>query len=127
MVDNPDWEETEGKVVTDKLKDTLLNPGESAEVSILLTWINKEDNMGLKVNIAEISKDYNQYETPDIDSTPNNKKDGEDDIDDAKVQLILKIGMPKTGQTRIIYILISVAIIVICVYIIRRKRRSTKE
>ena len=127
IVDNPDWEEEEGKVVTDKLKDTLLNPGEFAEVSILLTWINKEDNMGLKVNIAEISKDYNQYETPDIDSTPNNKKDGEDDIDDAKVQLILKIGMPKTGQTRIIYILVSVAIIVICVYIVIRKKRSTRE
>lgn len=90
--DNPKWEEVEGKVVTDQLKDTLLNPGESAEVEILLTWINGKDNFGLKVNVAEISKDKNDSNTPDIDSTPNNQKPGEDDIDDAPVVLSIKTG-----------------------------------
>ena len=32
-------------------------------------------------NWAEISKDYNEYGSPDIDSTPNNRKPGEDDIE----------------------------------------------
>ena len=50
------------------------------------------NNLGLKVNIAEISKDYNDSDTPDIDSTPNNKKPGEDDIDDAPVILSVKTG-----------------------------------
>ena len=90
--DNPLWKEADGKVVTDQLKDTLLQPGESAEVEILLTWNNGKDNLGLKVNVAEISKDRNESNTPDIDSTPNNKKDGEDDIDDAPVILIIKTG-----------------------------------
>ena len=90
--DNPEWQEVDGKVVTDQLKDTLLQPGETAEVSILLTWINREDNMGLKVNTAEISKDYNEYGAPDIDSTPNNKVPGEDDIDDAPVMLTVTTG-----------------------------------
>ena len=90
--DNPLWKEVDGKVVTDQLKDTLLQPGETAEVTILLTWINSEDNMGLKVNTAEISKDYNEYGTPDIDSTPNNKVPGEDDIDDAPVMLTVTTG-----------------------------------
>ena len=94
-----------------------MQPGESKEVTILLTWINREDNMGLKVNVAEISKDYNEYGTPDIDSTPNNKVPGEDDIDDAPVMLTVT-----TGQ-EIIYIgitIIGLAIIAVGTYGIKR-------
>ena len=90
--DNPDWRQEEGKVVTEKLKGKTLQPGESAEVEILLTWVNSENNMGVMVNTAEISKDYNEYGSPDIDSTPNNKVPGEDDIDDAPVMLTIKTG-----------------------------------
>lgn len=90
--DNPDWTQVDGKIVTTQLKDTLLQPGENAEVEVLLTWINNKDNFGLKVNVAEISKDYNDSNTPDIDSTPNNKVEGEDDIDDAPVILSIKTG-----------------------------------
>ncbi|MBP3256219.1 MAG: DUF11 domain-containing protein [Clostridia bacterium] len=108
--DNPEWREVDGKIVTDALKDTLLQPGESAEVEVLLTWINGKDNFGLKVNTAEISKDKNDSDTPDIDSVPNNKKPGEDDIDDAPVILTVKTGvenmMPVIG-----IIAVSVAII----------------
>ncbi len=103
--DNPLWEEVDGKVVTDQLKDTLLQPGETAEVSILLTWINSEDNMGLKVNTAEISKDYNEYGAPDIDSTPNNKVPGEDDIDDAPVMLSVTTGEEQS------YVILTVAVL----------------
>lgn len=90
--DNPNWKEVDGKVVTDALKDTLLQPGDTAEVEILLTWINAKDNFNLKINTAEISKDKNDSDTPDIDSTPNNKVPGEDDIDDAPVILTIKTG-----------------------------------
>lgn len=90
--DNKDWKEVDGKIATNKLENTLLNPGESAEVEVLLTWINGKNNMGLKVNTAEISKDKNDSNTPDIDSTPNNQKPGEDDIDDAPVILATKTG-----------------------------------
>ena len=38
--------------------------------------------MGVMTNTAEISEDYNEYGVPDKDSTPDNKKQGEDDIDD---------------------------------------------
>ena len=92
QADNPGWREVDGKVVTDALKDTLLEPGESAVVEIVLTWINDEENMGVMINTAEISEDYNESETPDIDSTPNNKVEGEDDIDDAPVALTMVTG-----------------------------------
>ena len=103
--DNPEWEEVEGKVVTDQLAGQIIQPGESKEVTILLTWINREDNMGLKVNVAEISKDYNEYGSPDIDSTPNNQVPGEDDIDDAPVMLTVT-----TGQA-VMYIGITIAVL----------------
>ena len=91
--DNPKWEEVESNVITtDQLKDKLLQPGESAVVEVILTWINDANNMGQKTNYAEISKDYNEFNTPDIDSTPNNKKAGEDDIDEAPVLLTVKTG-----------------------------------
>ena len=95
--DNPLWKEvSEGVITTDQLKDALLKPGESKVVTVLLTWKNSQDNLGLKVNTAEISKDYNKFNTPDIDSTPNNKKEGEDDIDDAPVMLSIALGNSKT-------------------------------
>ena len=96
--DNPQWKTTDkaNEVVTDQLKDTLLKPGESATVSITLTWINNKNNMGEKVNWAEISKDYNEYNSPDIDSTPNNNQKGEDDIDYAPVILSVVTGSAPT-------------------------------
>ena len=103
--DNPNWKEADGKIITNQLADTLLQPGESAEVEVLLTWINGANNMGLKVNVAEISKDKNDSNTPDIDSTPNNKKEGEDDIDDAPVILATKTG----ESDAIAYIIITTA------------------
>ena len=60
-------------ISTKLLENTLLQPGESAEVEVVLTWINGEDNMGQMTNIAEISEDYNDKEAPDRDSTPDNQ------------------------------------------------------
>ena len=96
--DNEGWKlSSDGKTVTtDQLKDTLLKPGESATVEIVFRWINGQDNLGLKTNVAEISKDYNDHGSPDIDSTPDNQKEGEDDIDDASVILSVQTGGPVT-------------------------------
>ena len=115
--DNPLWQEiSEGIITTDQLKDTLLQPGESAVVTVLLTWKNSQDNLGLKVNVAEISKDYNKHHTHDIDSTPDNKEDGEDDIDDAPVMLSIILGQnPKTyfGLTLLMLVTIATGIVLI--------------
>ena len=113
--DNPEWKEIEGKVVTSQLENKLLQPGENAEVSIILTWINRKDNLGLKQNVAEISKDYNVYQTPDIDSTPDNQVPGEDDIDDAEVMLTVKTGEAITyiGLTTIVLVMLVAGIVVI--------------
>lgn len=119
QADNPKWTQlSEKEVVTDQCKDLLLKPGESTTVEIVLTWENSGDNLGLKVNWAEISKDYNEYEdTPDIDSTPNNKKPGEDDIDQAPVILAIK-----TGELRIYFTLAGIILVTLAGGIILIKK-----
>lgn len=85
------------KIVTRALETVLLNPGESKDLEITFRWINSEKNLGQKINIAEISEDANDYNTDDIDSTPNNKEnpykeEQEDDDDFALVILSIKTG-----------------------------------
>ena len=82
------------------LEGKLLQPGESATVEVVLTWINGADNLGEKINTAEISEDYNDHgDVPDRDSTPDNQVPGEDDIDIAKVILAISTGSVKTYFT----------------------------
>ncbi len=108
--DNPGWTDEGNNVVSTRLlENTLLQPGEYADVEILLTWINNSENMGLKVNTAEISEDYNEYGVPDKDSTPDNKQPGEDDIDDAPVMLSVETGSAKIYISLGLIILITIA------------------
>lgn len=113
--DNPQWTlEENGKITTRQLEGTLLQPGETATVSVTFTWINGAENLGTKTNIAEISEDYNEHGSPDIDSTPDNvKPDGyeeqqEDDDDRALVILELKTG----GETSYIWLVLIVLTII---------------
>lgn len=92
--DNEGWVDEGNNVISTRLlENTLLKPGESAEVTVILRWINGSNNLGLKINTAEISEDYNEYNVPDRDSTPDNKEPGEDDIDDAAVLLAISTGL----------------------------------
>ena len=52
--------------------------------------------MGQKINYAEISKDDNVYDSPDVDSTPNNFENvpQEDDEDGDVVMLQIRTGIP---------------------------------
>ena len=105
--DNPDWKDEGNNIITTrKLENTLLQPGQSAEVEVLLTWKNDKNNLGLKVNTAEISEDYNEKHVHDKDSTPNNKVPGEDDIDDAPVLLSISTGAAK------LYIALSCTVLI---------------
>ena len=117
--DNPDWREENGQIVTDKLAGTTLKTGESAEVEIILTWINSEDNLGVLINTAEINKDHNEYDVPDRDSTPGNNVPGEDDIDDAPVMVTVK-----TGNEIALYISLTLGtamILVVGIVMIKKK------
>ena len=109
--DNKGWKDEGDNVIsTELLKDTLLQPGQSATVKVVLRWINGENNLSLKTNIAEISKDENEKGIPDRDSTPDNKKPGEDDIDDAPVLLTISTGIL---ENTIVYVSGALVILVV--------------
>ena len=111
--DNKNWKLSEdGKTITtDQLKDTLLEPGESAIVEVTLRWINGQTNLGVKTNWAEISKDSDD----DIDSTPDNFEKGEDDIDKAEVVLsiVTGVGGHYIGVVTGIIVLLGIGIVLI--------------
>jgi len=103
-------EQADGTITTDYLKDTLLNQEETAEVTVVLTWINGDNNLGEKWNFAEISEDYNDYGAPDKDSIPNNFKNDVAEDDEDKDVVMLNI---KTGSMNMIYIVLSVLVVTI--------------
>ena len=94
--DNEGWTlSKDGKITTTQLSNTLLQPGDSVVIEVTFRWINGQKNLGVKTNWAEISEDSDENHNPveDIDSTPNNFKKGEDDIDDASVVLSIVSGV----------------------------------
>ena len=109
QADNTIWTVVDDKTITtDALKGVYLEPGQSAEVPVILRWENSATNLGIKVNVAEISKDRNEYGVPDVDSTPDNYKWGEDDIDDAPVMLAVKTGNEALGFVAIVMVTLTI-------------------
>lgn len=116
---NKDWYEGQnGTIYNASLANTLINPGETKEVTLLLTKKLSEENIGLIHNSAEIYEAYNDLGLEDIDSTPGNKQTDEDDQSSADVLLTVK-----TGET-ILFIGLTLGIIstiAIGAYVIKRK------
>ena len=119
--DNAGWYNVGDNVVaTDALANTLLKPKESASVNITLKWINGQDNLNKKVNVAEISKHENPYNSNDIDSTPDNKVPDEDDIDDAPVLLSVSTGSSQSyyGLIVAVAVIMTTGIVLIKKYVL---------
>lgn len=123
--DNPIWVQSgDNKITTKTLENTLLAPGESKVLEVILTWINDEDNFGLKTNIAAITKDFNDFgDTDDIDSRPEEidkttyQTEQQDDDDLAVIILTVMTG---SGATYFALSLAVLAIIATGVLFIKR-------
>lgn len=90
---NKDWYSSEnGTLYNASLANTLINPGESKEVTLILTKKMTENNLGLYHNEAEIYESYNDLGIQDIDSVAGNKVSNEDDISSADVLISVKTG-----------------------------------
>lgn len=89
---NKDWYEgKDGVIYNASLANTIINPGESKEVTLILTKnMNGDDDFGLINNSAEIYETSNDYGALDIDSTPGNKATNEDDYSTANVLTSVK-------------------------------------
>lgn len=120
--DNPRWiDEGNGVISTKTLEAVLLQPQQTEEVAIVLTWKNQENNLGEKINIAEITEDYNDQEVPDRNSTPGNNEKNENDMDTSKVILSIKTGGVNhvyINLTLILCLIILVGIVLIKIFIL---------
>ena len=120
---NTTWYMKDKNAYNQTLANTLINPGETKEVTLILTKKITNDNMGSFNNVAEIEKSYNEYSIQDIDSKAGNMQDGEDDQSNALVTILIG-----TGRTIMKVSIITIAIlgsIGLAVYII--KKRIIKE
>ena len=66
------WEERNGTLVTDALKDETIKEGEYKEIEIVLRWDKGEENFGEKENFVILSKIDNPAGYEDIDREDNN-------------------------------------------------------
>ena len=116
---NKDWYVAEnGTLYNSSLANVLINPGETKEVTLLLTKKMTEENLGLYHNTAEIYEAYNDLGIEDIDSIEGNKASNEDDSSTADVLISVK-----TGET-ILFVGLSITIVAtigIGAYFIKKK------
>lgn len=116
---NPDWyQSTIGNIYNASLANTLILPGETKEVTLLLTKKMNDNNLGAINNRAEICESYNDLGLADIDSTPANQVQKEDDISSADAMISVK-----TGETYIYIVitLISTGMLAVGIYVINKK------
>ncbi len=108
---NTDWymsNET-NSVYNASLANEKIEPGESKEVSLILSMQITTSNIGkILTNVAEICESYNEQGIPDVDSTVGNNVSTEDDLSEAEILLSIV-----TGNTIIMHIIIGIVIILI--------------
>ena len=122
---NPDWYTgTDGNLYTKALADTELKAGQSKEITLVLTKQMTTENTGMVSNMAEIASDYNVYGVSDINSTPGNKAQGEDDISTADIILTVKTGETIIYITAIIICTIAGAVAGFMIYERKLKNKS---
>lgn len=118
---NGDWYTgTDGNLYTSSLSNVEIKPGETRTFKLVLSRTMTDENTGIISNTAEIAEDYNIYGVSDLDSTPLNKVQNEDDF--ARADSYLSV---KTGEV-FIYISVIITTIVligIAVFIIVLKFR----
>ena len=120
---NKDWYQSGSNLYNSSLANIKLEPGQSKEVTLILTKQMTENNTGLVNNTAEIAESYNEQGLKDKDSTEGNRANGEDDLGSA--DLILSI---KTGQIveTVLIILSTIVILGVAAYVITKRVLNKK-
>ena len=121
---NSDWYLSDnGNIYNSSLENTLIKPGESKELKLILSVNITEDKIGIVTNTAEIYETYNEQGLQDIDSTPANQASDEDDISKAEIVLGLVTGKI-IGYTALVIVII--AILVVGIYQIKKRVLNKK-
>ncbi len=107
---NTDWyiSDSNGTAYNNSLENTILNPGESKEVKLVLSAQITSKLIGNLINNnAEIYESYNDQGIPDMDSSTANMVQTEDDMSEANIVVSMATG------TVVLYISLALAVLLI--------------
>lgn len=119
---NKEWfKKSNGIMTNTTLLNTVINPGETKDVYLTLTYNTTANSGGTIINTAEIGKSSNSQGINDIDSTFANNAKGEDDTDSA--QMLLSVG---TGAGSYIIGTIAFIALLVIAFVILKKFKNVK-
>ena len=101
---------SDGNAYNNELEDVEIKPGETKTIKLILMKKMTEDDTGIYNNVFEIAQAYNEYAIEDIDSTPGNNVQDEDDM--ARADIIIGI---QTGGSVVNVMIISTTLITLLV------------
>ena len=103
---NKDWYESNGQLYTNSLSDKTINPGESEEVSLILTKEVNSNNVGTVINNASIGISNNSKAIEDIKT--------ENDSSNAQVIIGVSTGIMnwKVQTIGVLIILVALAVLI---------------
>ena len=108
---NKNWyQSTDGKLYSKELANQIINPNETKVITLTLIKTMNQNNTGSVINTAELYNVSNNYSLRDIDSTPGNNIQGEDDISTAELIISIGTGSPILYVTLIIVIILIIGI-----------------
>lgn len=114
---NSSWyTDRNGNAYNTSLANTIINPGETKELILVLSKKITGENLGTIRNTAEIAESYNEYSIKDINSEAGNKQDGENDMSSADAIIGMSTGreiMKVTGISIGLLALIALAVFAI--------------
>ncbi len=118
---NPEWYKgTDGYLYTREFANTTIKPGETKYITLVVTKTLKNDSADIINNSAEIDQCSNELGLEDIDSTPGNRAEKEDDLSGADLIVTIKTGA-LTYTLIILGTLAVIATFTAGVYIIKKK------
>lgn len=122
---NKDWYQGENNnLYYAGMANSAIKPGETKEVKLVLTKTMTNSNTGLVNNSAEIYRSYNEYAIEDINSSPDNKEEKENDYSSANIIITVSTG----GAMLYVGIILGCMLVLgLGIYFINKKVINEKE
>ena len=112
------WQESNGILTTDALKDEMIKPGEYKDIEIVLRWNKGENNFGQKDNTVILSSETNPAGYEDINE--------EDNSDKSQMLLTVATGLDSTDRVVVIGIIEIVLVISVGLLLSYKKKERKK-
>ncbi len=114
------WKVENGVLVTETLKEEVIQPGESKEIEIVLRWDKGETNFGQKNNVVIITGSTNPANFEDINKEDNSSKS----------QMLIAIttgGLDSRDRTIVLIASVQIFILIVIGILFGRKEKHKGE